>query len=82
MYYDQASKAYKAVPSLNNYIILDTLREQAPVLKNESATVHDLGDGVMCVEFTSKSNSIDDAIGQAISPRPSTRRKRKAGRVS
>ena len=67
LYYDQSSRSYKPVPSLNNYIILDTLREAAPIIKNESATVHDLGDGVMCVEFTSKSNSIDDAIGQAIS---------------
>ncbi|MFK8164445.1 MAG: 3-hydroxyacyl-CoA dehydrogenase/enoyl-CoA hydratase family protein [Lewinella sp.] len=67
MFYDQATKAYKPVPSLENYIILDTLRDSAPVIKNDSATVHDLGDGVMCVEFTSKSNSIDDAIGQAIS---------------
>ena len=67
MFYDQASKSFKPVPSLENYIILDTLREKAPVLQNDSATVHDLGDGVMCVEFTSKSNSIDDAIGQAIS---------------
>ncbi|NJC28390.1 3-hydroxyacyl-CoA dehydrogenase NAD-binding domain-containing protein [Neolewinella antarctica] len=66
-FYDQSTKSYQPVPSLSNYIILDTLREQSPVIKNESATVHDLGDGVMCVEFTSKSNSIDDAIGQAIS---------------
>ncbi|MEO0733904.1 MAG: 3-hydroxyacyl-CoA dehydrogenase/enoyl-CoA hydratase family protein, partial [Bacteroidota bacterium] len=65
-YYDLASKGYLAVPSQKPYIILDTLREQTPVLQNDSATVHDLGDGVMCVEFTSKSNSIDDAIGQAI----------------
>ena len=66
-YYDLASKSYKAVPSQQPYIILDTLREQTPIIQNESCTVHDLGDGVMCVEFTSKSNSIDDAIGQAIS---------------
>ncbi|MEM9259744.1 MAG: 3-hydroxyacyl-CoA dehydrogenase/enoyl-CoA hydratase family protein, partial [Bacteroidota bacterium] len=67
MYYDLATKAYKPVPSQEQYIILDTLREQSPIIKNDSCTVHDLGDGVMCVEFTSKSNSIDDAIGQAIS---------------
>ncbi|MFT7119942.1 MAG: 3-hydroxyacyl-CoA dehydrogenase [Neolewinella sp.] len=66
-YYDLSSKSYKAVPSQKPYVILDTMRDNAPVLKNDSATVHDLGDGVMCVEFTSKSNSIDDAIGQAIS---------------
>jgi len=67
LYYDLESKSYQPVNSLSNYIILNTLRDAAPVLKNDSATVHDLGDGVMCVEFTSKSNSIDDAIGQAIS---------------
>ncbi|MEL7159137.1 MAG: 3-hydroxyacyl-CoA dehydrogenase/enoyl-CoA hydratase family protein [Bacteroidota bacterium] len=66
-YYDLASKSYQPVPSQQAYVILDTMREQAPVIKNDSATVHDLGDGVLCVEFTSKSNSIDDAIGQAIS---------------
>lgn len=66
-YYDFSSKSYKAVPSQKPYIILDTMRDNSPIIQNESCTVHDLGDGVMCVEFTSKSNSIDDAIGQAIS---------------
>ena len=67
LYYDLESKSYQPVTSLKEYIILDTLREQPAIIQNESATVHDLGDGVMCVEFTSKSNSIDEAIGQAIS---------------
>lgn len=66
-YYDVTSKSYQAVPSQKPYIILDTLRDNAPIIQNDSCTVHDLGDGVMCVEFTSKSNSIDDAIGQAVS---------------
>lgn len=65
-YYDIESKNYQAVPSQQPYLILDTLRDNSPIIRNESCTVHDLGDGVMCVEFTSKSNSIDDAIGQAI----------------
>jgi 3-hydroxyacyl-CoA dehydrogenase len=33
-----------------------------PVLKNASAAVWDIGDGVLCFEFTSKSNSLDDQI--------------------
>ncbi|GGF69338.1 3-hydroxyacyl-CoA dehydrogenase [Azorhizobium oxalatiphilum] len=33
-----------------------------PVLKNGSASVWDLGDGVLCFEFTSKSNSLDEGI--------------------
>ncbi len=33
-----------------------------PVLKNGSAAVWDIGDGVLCFEFTSKSNSLDAEI--------------------
>jgi 3-hydroxyacyl-CoA dehydrogenase len=37
-----------------------------PVLKNPSASVWDIGDGVLCFEFTSKSNALDDKIIEAI----------------
>jgi 3-hydroxyacyl-CoA dehydrogenase len=41
-----------------------------PVLKNGSAALWDIGDGVACFEFTSKSNALDDKIlellGQSI----------------
>lgn len=37
------------------------LRSQ-PLLKNGSASLWDIGDGVVCLEFHSKSNSLDDAI--------------------
>jgi 3-hydroxyacyl-CoA dehydrogenase len=40
----------------------DVKRVSAPVLKNGSAAVWDIGDGVLCFEFTSKSNSLDDQI--------------------
>ncbi len=40
----------------------DVKRTQAPVLKNPSASVWDVGDGVLCFEFTSKGNSLDDQI--------------------
>ena len=33
-----------------------------PVLKNGSAALWDIGDGVACFEFTSKSNALDDKI--------------------
>ena len=32
------------------------------MLKNGSASLWDIGDGVVCLEFTSKSNSLDEAI--------------------
>jgi 3-hydroxyacyl-CoA dehydrogenase len=40
----------------------DVKRTSKPVLKNRSAAVWDIGDGVLCFEFTSKSNSLDDQI--------------------
>ena len=40
----------------------DIKRVSQPVLKNASAAVWDIGDGVLCFEFTSKGNSLDDQI--------------------
>jgi 3-hydroxyacyl-CoA dehydrogenase len=40
----------------------DIKRVSKPVLENGSAAVWDIGDGVLCFEFTSKSNSLDDQI--------------------
>ena len=48
----------------------DIKRRSEPVLKNGSASVWDIGDGVACFEFTSKMNSLDNdtmsLIGKAI----------------
>ena len=65
-FYDLNTKSYLPVPSSDNYIILDSFRENKPLLKNSECTVHDIGDGVMCIEFTSKSNSIGEGIGNGI----------------
>jgi 3-hydroxyacyl-CoA dehydrogenase len=43
-------------------LLEDIKRAGAPLLKNGSAAVWNLGDGVLCFEFTSKSNSLDEAI--------------------
>jgi 3-hydroxyacyl-CoA dehydrogenase len=43
-------------------LLEDIKRASQPVLKNGSAAVWNLGDGVLCFEFTSKSNSLDEAI--------------------
>jgi len=66
-YYNIESKKYEAVPSAKDFIILDAIRSNTPILKNSECTVHDIGDGVMCVEFTSKSNAIGEGIGNGIS---------------
>lgn len=61
-YYDQIAKAYKTVPGTEEFIILDNYREQAPVFKNDEVVLHDIGDGVLCLEFTSKMNSIGEGV--------------------
>lgn len=46
------------------FSLLDVKRAAAhkPILKNSSAKLWDMGDGVACLEFTSKMNSIDPDI--------------------
>jgi 3-hydroxyacyl-CoA dehydrogenase len=65
-YFDLSTQSYKELPSAEGFIILDALRDKTPVIKNSECTVHDIGDGVMCVEFRSKSNAIGDGIGRAM----------------
>lgn len=61
-YYDVSTKSYKVVPGTEEFIILDTIREKAPVFKNSEVTLHDIGDGVLCLEFQSKANSIGEGV--------------------
>jgi 3-hydroxyacyl-CoA dehydrogenase len=54
---------YHDVPRPEGVLLLEDIKLAAkPVLKNGSAAVWDIGDGVLCFEFTSKSNSLDDQI--------------------
>ena len=43
-------------------LLEDIKRAGKPVLKNASAALWDIGDGVACFEFTSKSNALDEQI--------------------
>ncbi|MEM8570692.1 MAG: FAD-dependent oxidoreductase [Pseudomonadota bacterium] len=55
--------AYHPVPRPDGVVLLaDIKRATKPVLKNASAAVWDIGDGVLCFEFTSKMNAMDDQI--------------------
>ena len=54
---------YQDIPRAPGVLLLEDIRLRSePVLKNGSASVWDIGDGVLCFEFTSKANSIDEAI--------------------
>ena len=62
-FYDIASKSYQPVPGVENFIILDNLRASGKVLwKNAGASVIDLGDGILNVEFHSKMNSLGQDV--------------------
>jgi len=60
-YYDISTKEYKAVPGAENFIILAN-NPKPLVWKNSESNLHDLGDGVLCLEFTSKMNSIGGGV--------------------
>ena len=60
--YDLPSGKYQAVRSAEGLVILDNYRNQSPVYKNDEIVLHDIGDGVLCLEFTSKMNAIGEGI--------------------
>jgi len=65
-YYDIETKAYKAVPGSGEFIILDNYRDRKPVYQNNEAYLHDIGDGVLCLEFNSPHNAIGEGILRSI----------------
>lgn len=65
-YYDITSQSYKQIPGRDEIIVLDMLRSNAPVYKNSGCTVHDIGDGILCVEFQTKMNAIGGEILEGV----------------
>jgi 3-hydroxyacyl-CoA dehydrogenase len=66
-FYDQASKSYQPIPGVENFIILDNLRASGKVLwKNSGASVLDLGDGILNVEFHAKMNALGQDVIQGL----------------
>jgi 3-hydroxyacyl-CoA dehydrogenase len=66
LYYDIPSKTYMPVPGAEAFIVLDNLRAKQTLWKNAGASIIDLGDGVLNVEFHSKMNTIGGDTLQAI----------------
>lgn len=62
-YFDFKSNSYKPVPLPQGVISLPALKAQNRVVRdNGSAALLDLGDGIGCIEFHTKMNSIDEGI--------------------
>ena len=60
--YTPATGTYQPIPGSSHMVRLDDLRSQPHIFKNSEVHVHDLGNGVACLEFQSKANAIGEGI--------------------
>lgn len=58
-FFDVKTSSEKTVPVNPRVLTLPRQDEKKVVKRNDSATIWDIGDGILCVEFTSKMNSVD-----------------------
>ncbi len=62
-YYDLVKKEYVKLRENPDIILLPRLKQQNKVVaSNAGATLYDIGDGVACLEFHTKMNSVDNDI--------------------
>ena len=61
-YYNRTSKSQEKVPGQDAFIILDNIRESHKVWGNSDASIIDLGDGILNLEFHSKMNTIGGGV--------------------
>lgn len=64
--YNPAKGNYEPIAGKESFIILDNYRDTKPIWGNKGCTVHDIGDGVLCVEFHTKMNAVGSEILQGI----------------
>ena len=65
-FYSTASKSQVKVPGQDAFIILNNIRESKKVWGNADCTVHNIGDGILNLEFHSKMNTIGGGVLQGI----------------
>ena len=64
-YYDQKSKSYLSIPGSESFIILENLQSNI-VWNNSGASLIDIGDGIVNLEFHTKMNTIGGEVLEAI----------------
>lgn len=64
-YYDIPTKSYKAIPGVEQFTILENLNNNV-IWKNADASIYDLGDGILNVEFRSKMNTFGQGVSEAL----------------
>jgi 3-hydroxyacyl-CoA dehydrogenase len=55
-------ESYQPVSGLASAILLDDLRRQKPLFQNAGATLHDLGDEILGLEFHTKMNTLGSEV--------------------
>lgn len=65
-YYDKNSKTYKAIPGTEGLVVLENLREENTIWSNKGASLVDLGDGILNLEFHTKMNTIGAEVIQGL----------------
>ena len=65
-YYDRASGDYKIVPGTEGLVVLENLRAEHTIWQNSGASIIDLGDGILNLEFHTKMNTIGGEVLAAI----------------
>jgi 3-hydroxyacyl-CoA dehydrogenase len=62
--YDPVKKDYVPLKKAPDLILLQSIKDDKKVVaKNDGASLIDLGDGIACLEFHTKMNSVDQDIG-------------------
>lgn len=65
-YYDIGSKTYQPIAGTESFIILDNLRQTHVVWQNAGATLFDIGEGILNLEFHTKMNTMGSEIIQGL----------------
>ncbi len=66
LHYFGTDNTYHAVERADGVLLLRDIKlSSEPVIKTASASVWDIGDGVLCVEFTGKMNALDEPVFDA-----------------
>jgi 3-hydroxyacyl-CoA dehydrogenase len=64
--YDPIAGSYKEIPTSAGVTLLSDISENKIVWKNSGATIKDLGDGILNVEFHTKMNTIGSEVIQGL----------------
>jgi 3-hydroxyacyl-CoA dehydrogenase len=66
MFYNQYTKKHEVIPGSEGKVDLDALRDSKTVWKTQDATLVDLGDGILNLEFHTKMNTIGGGVIQGM----------------